>query len=61
MKKLNYGDYMNDEFNFSSQEDERKCLDCWGQGIELSVDDFGRVYNEAGTYIADVEFVKVGE
>lgn len=57
MKKLSYADYMNDEFSFLTKEDERKCLECWEQDIELTVDNFGKVYNEGGLYIADVEFV----
>lgn len=56
MKKLSYADYMNDEFNFVTQEDEKKCLEYWGKDVELTVDNLGRVFNEAGTYIADVTF-----
>lgn len=59
--KLNYADYMVDKFNFATQEDERRCLECWEKNIELTVDEFGRVYNEAGTYIADVEFAESEE
>lgn len=55
MKKLSYVDYMNDEFDLVSQEDEKKCLECWNNGVELTVDDFGRVFNEAGVYIADIK------
>lgn len=55
MKKLSYADYMNDEFDLVSQEDEKKCLECWNNGVELTVDDFGRVFNEAGVYIADIK------
>lgn len=45
---------MNEEFYFSSQEDKERCISCWEQEIELTIDDLGRVYTEAGTYIADI-------
>ena len=58
MKKLKYANYMNDEFYFATEEDMNVCLECWDNEIELTFDEAGRVYNEAGTYIADVIFNK---
>lgn len=55
MKKLNYADYMNDEFVFVNQEDEKKCLECWKQGKELTIDNLDRTFDEVGVYIADIK------
>lgn len=56
MKKLSYFDYEEGLIKFSSKEDEEICLKHWKDENELSVDEYGRVFNEGGEYIADVEF-----
>ncbi|EFS20863.1 hypothetical protein FSBG_00360 [Fusobacterium gonidiaformans 3-1-5R] len=55
MEKLDYGDYMDGEIVFNSKADEKACLQCWNEGIEIRVDEYGRVYNEGGIYIADIK------
>lgn len=47
---------MNDEFQFLSLEDEKICMQYWVDKNELTVDDYGRVFNEGGEYVADVRF-----
>lgn len=56
--KITYSMFMNDEFYFVSEEDKKVCFDSWDKEIELTADDFGRVFNEAGTYIADIILAK---
>lgn len=56
MKKLNYANFMNDEFRFISKEDEVECMQHWAENNELTVDEFGRVFNEGGEYVCDVVF-----
>lgn len=56
MKKIGYADFMNDEFQFLSLEDEKICMQYWVDKNELTVDDYGRVFNEGGEYVADVRF-----
>lgn len=55
MKTLDYGDYMEGEIEFVSKEDEEACLQCWNEQIEMTIDEYGRVYNEGGIYIADIK------
>lgn len=55
MKTLDYGDYMEGEIEFFSKEDEEACLQCWNEQIEMTIDEYGRVYNEGGIYIADIK------
>lgn len=55
MKKLNWGDYMEGEIIFVSKEDEEICKKHWKDNNQLTVDTYGRVYNEGGQYIADIE------
>lgn len=54
MNILNYGDYMEGEISFLSKADEEACLQCWNEKNELTVDEFGRVFNEAGVWIANI-------
>ncbi|MDO4690147.1 MAG: hypothetical protein Q4A58_02495 [Fusobacterium sp.] len=61
MKKLSYLDYEEGIIKFSSKEDEEICLKHWKDENKLSVDEFGRVYNEGGQYIADVGFISEDE
>ncbi|EGR53923.1 MULTISPECIES: hypothetical protein [Fusobacterium] len=55
MERLDYADYMEGEIVFNSKADEEACLQCWNEQNELSVDEYGRVYNEGGIYIADIK------
>lgn len=55
MKKLDYGKYMEGEISFLTKADEQVCLQCWNEGIEMSVDEYGRVFNEADIWIANVK------
>lgn len=57
-KKLTWGDYQEGRIKFMLKEDEKRCIKHLKNNNELSVDEFGRVYNEGGEYIADVEFTK---
>ena len=57
MKKLNYWDIK----SYASKEDEKACNKCWDDEIKLYVDDFGRVWNEGGVYIADVTLLEENE
>ena len=57
MKKLNYYNAK----SFKSAEDERICNEMWDNEIELVVDEYGRVYDENGKYIADVEYQESSE
>lgn len=53
--KLDYREYMEGEIVFNSKADEEACLQCWNEGIEMSVDEYGRVFNEADIWIANVK------
>lgn len=57
MKKIYYYDVK----SYASEADERACNEAWDKEIELNVDEFGRVWNEGGQYIADVELLEDGE
>lgn len=52
MKTLNYWNVR----EYLTKEDKKACEQAWDNEIELVVDECGRVYNEAGQYIADVIF-----
>ena len=58
MKEITFADYMGDHFEFASVEDKKKVFECWEREMETKVDEFGRVFNQAGTYIADVVFTE---
>lgn len=55
MKKLDYGKYMEGEISFFTKAGEEACLQCWNEGIEMGVDEYGRVFNEAGIWIASIK------
>ena len=57
MKKLNYWNVK----EYKSEEDRAACEKAWDNEIELVVDQYGRVYNEGGQYIADVEYQESSE
>ena len=50
MKKLNYWNVK----EYKNKKDEKACNEAWDNEIELVVDEIGRVWDEAGKYIADV-------
>lgn len=54
MKKLHYYDYKEDNFQFASNEDREAVFEAWDDDIVLYYDEFGRVFNEGGQYIADI-------
>lgn len=54
MKKLNYADYMNGDITIKC-EDLDIVLKNFDKEIDMFYDEQGRIYNEAGTYIADLE------
>ena len=41
-----------------TEKDNEAILKCAREAIELSIDEYGRVYNEGGLYIADAEIVR---
>lgn len=57
MKKLNYWNVK----EYKTEEDKKACEDAWDKDIELRVDNCGRVYDEADTYIADVVYQESSE
>lgn len=57
MKKLNYWNVK----EYASEEDKKRCEEAWDKDIELRVDNCGRVYDEADTYIADVVYQESSE
>ena len=57
MKKLNYWNVK----EYKSEEDRAACEKAWDNEIELVVDQYGRVYNEGGQYIANVEYQESSE
>ncbi len=57
MKKLNYWNVK----EYITVEDKISCEKAWDNEIELVVDEHGRVYDEAGKYIADVEYQESSE
>lgn len=58
MKKISWADFMAGEFIFLEASDEKRCIQFWEDDNELTVDDYGRVYNEGGQYVADVKFIE---
>lgn len=45
----------------ATEADNKAILDAVGAGIELTIDESGRVYNEGGIYIADAEETEKGD
>jgi hypothetical protein len=43
-----------------TEADNKAILEAVGAGIELTIDEFGRVYDESGQYVADAEEVEAG-
>lgn len=52
MKKLEYWNVK----EYASEEDRIACEKAWDNGIELKTDKFGRVFDEAEIYIADIVY-----
>lgn len=48
--------FMNDEFQFLTEEDKKVCFEYWDNEVELYVDKFGRIFTEANKYVADISF-----
>ena len=57
MKTLNYWNVK----SYASKEDKIACKKAWDKEIELKVDEHGRVFDEADTYIADVIYQENSE
>ena len=57
MKTLNYWNVK----EYKTEEDRVACEKAWDNEIEVWVDEYGRVYNEGGQYIADVEYQESSE
>ena len=57
MKRLNYWNLK----TYASKEDKIACKKAWDNEIELVIDENGKVYNEAGQYIADVVYQESSE
>ena len=53
LKSLNYADYMEGIIKIK-KEDEETVLENFNEKIEMKYDEVGRVFDEAGTYIADL-------
>jgi len=45
----------------NTEEDNKIIIDTHNKGIEMTIDEFGRVHNEGGVYIADAVEVESGE
>jgi len=43
-----------------TETDNKAILEAYGNGIELIIDESGRVWNEGGEYIADAEETEKG-
>jgi len=43
-----------------TEADNKAILEAYGNGIELIIDESGRVWNEGGQYIADAEETEKG-
>ena len=56
-KTLNYWNVK----SYAKTKDKTACEQAWDNEIELVVDEYGRVYDEAGQYIADVEYQESSE
>ena len=52
MKKLEYWNVK----EYRSEKDKKVCEKAWDKEIELKTDKFGRVFDEDGTYIADIVY-----
>lgn len=44
-----------------TEADNKAIMEAYGNGIELTIDELGRVYNEGGMYIADAEETEKGD
>jgi hypothetical protein len=44
-----------------TEADNKAILEAYGNGIELIIDESGRVWNEGGEYIADAEETEKGD
>ena len=55
-KKLNIYNYTG-----VTEADNKAIMEAVENEIELTIDEFGRVYNEGGEYIADAEEVEAGD
>lgn len=53
--KLDHGKYMEGEIEFVSKANEEACVQCWNEQIEKTVDEYGRVFNEAGVSKGGIE------
>lgn len=53
MKKLSYAEYMRGDYSFGYGEEE-VVLANFKNDIEMTVDENGRIYDEAGIYIANL-------
>lgn len=47
--------------SFASKKDEEACNEVWDNEIELTIDEYGRVYDESDRYIADAEYQESSE
>ena len=45
----------------ATEADNKAILEAVDAGIELTIDELGRVYNEGGIYIADAEETEEGD
>lgn len=43
-----------------TEEDNKAILNCYEQNNEMTIDEYNRVYNEGGQYIADAKEVEIG-
>ena len=55
LKKLNIYNHTG-----ATEADNKAILEAVEAGIELTIDELGRVYNEGGIYIADAEETELG-
>ena len=44
-----------------TKEDDTSIMSTYAKQIEMTIDEFGRIFNEGGIYIADGEIVKPDE
>lgn len=47
--------------NICLKKTKKACEDAWDKEIELRVDEHGRVFDEADTYIADIVYQESSE
>jgi len=57
MRKLNYWNVK----KYKTEKDKKVCENAFNKEIELKVDEYGRVFDEAGIYIADIDYQKNSE